>query len=68
MQFILLGQKGSLGAMGNNPDMKNQQQHQLLPSDLLISQMEVTFSPLKITNQTPKRVTRKNLDIVFFLK
>ena len=35
--------------------------NQLLPSDLLITQMEVTFSPLKRSLKTPKRVTGKNL-------
>ena len=38
--------------------------YQLLPSDLsdlLITQMEVTFSPLKRSLKIPKRVTGKNL-------
>ena len=35
---------------------------QLLPSDLLITQMEVTFSPLKRSRiKPPKKVTGKNL-------
>ena len=40
--------------------------YQLLPSGLLISQMEVTY-PLERSLETPKKVTRKNL-VVFFCK
>ena len=40
---------------------------QVLPSDLLFPQMEVTFSPLKRPLKTPKRVTGKNLGSPFCL-
>ena len=36
--------------------------------DLLITQMEVTFSPLKRSLKTPKKVTGKNLVYTFFLQ
>ena len=40
---------------------KRTHNHQNLPSDLLITQTEVTFSPLKRSLKIPKRVTGKNL-------
>ena len=49
--------KGKKNTFANNT-------YQLLPSDLsdlLITQMEVTFSPLKRSLKIPKRVTGKNL-------
>ena len=44
------------------------EEDQLLPSDLVIIQRRSRFTPEKVTNKTPKRVTRKNLGVAFRTK
>ena len=53
--------------MTNQSECREMLMNQLLPSDLLITQMEVTFSPLKGPLKTPKKVTGKNLEFNFNL-